>query len=215
MNKNCAFTICTQSYKGLAETLRDSFLKYNDDFDFYIIFCDGETEREKKIISGNEIVALGNEKYEELAFKYNVTEFCTCIKPFGFTYFFNKGYETVAYFDPDIMFFSRFNELYEDYSVFLTPHILNVESKIKNDWGQEQFLKYGVYNCGFVALRNDDNGTLVAKWWSEQLLSKAFADPVGGMYTDQKWMDMIPSFVELSRINIIKNYGCDFAPWNY
>ncbi len=215
MNKNCAFTICTRSYIGLAETLKNSYLENNEDFDFYIIFCDGETESEKQIISGNEITGLGKDKYEELAFKYNVTEFCTCLKPFGFLFFFNKGYDKVAYFDPDIMFFSRFNELYEDYSVFLTPHIINVNSKFINDWGQEQFLKYGVYNCGFIGLNNDENGKFVAKWWSEQLLTKAFADPVGGMYTDQKWIDMVPSFIDLKRINIIKNYGCDFAPWNY
>lgn len=215
MNKNCAFTICTRSYIGLANTLKHTFLKYNEEFDFFIILCDGETNQSESIISGCEIVSLGKEKYEELAFKYNVTEFCTCIKPFGFSFFFRKDYKTVAYFDPDIMFFSRFNELYDDYSVYLTPHIINPQAKTKNDWEQEQFLKYGVYNCGFVGLCNDYSGRLVAKWWSEQLLSKAFVDPAGGLYTDQKWMDMVPSFIDLTRINVIKNMGCDFAPWNY
>lgn len=215
MNKNCAFTICTKSYLGLAETLKDSFLRYNESFDFYIIFCDGELNEQKGVVSGKKVVGLGDDKYDELAFKYNVTEFCTCIKPFGFTYFFDKKYVTVAYFDPDIMFFSRFNELYEDYSVFLTPHILNVKSKVKNDWGQEAFLKYGVYNCGFVGLKNDECGKFVAEWWGGQVLTKSFAEPLEGMYTDQKWMDMVPSFIDLSRINVIKNYGCDFAPWNY
>lgn len=214
MAKNCAFTICTRSYIGLAKALKESFMKYNEDFDFFIIFSDLDSNESDDLLSGCEIIGLGKEKYEELAFKYNVTEFCTCIKPFGFTFFFNKGYETVAYFDPDIMFFSRFNELYENYSVFLTPHILNPTS-MKNDWGQEKFLKYGVYNCGFVGLRNDEDGRFVAEWWGNQLLFKAFSDSAGGMYTDQKWMDMVPSFISLSKICVIKNWGCDFAPWNY
>ena len=40
MNENCAFTICTRSYIGLAKTLRNSFLKCNSNFDFYIIISD-------------------------------------------------------------------------------------------------------------------------------------------------------------------------------
>ena len=90
MNKNCAFIMCTKSYIGFAETLKDSFLKYSEDFDFYIIFYDGKLDEQKSIISGKNVVGLGDDKYDELAFKYNVTEFCICIKPFGFTYFFNK-----------------------------------------------------------------------------------------------------------------------------
>jgi len=40
MKMNCAFTICTKSYRGLAETLKNSFLKFNENFDFYIIYID-------------------------------------------------------------------------------------------------------------------------------------------------------------------------------
>ena len=64
-------------------------------------------------------------------------------------------------------------------------------------------------------MKNDDDGRLVARWWGKKLLEKAFADSVSGIYTDQKWIDMVPSFINLSRIHIIKNPGCDFAPWNY
>lgn len=218
MNKKCAFTICTRSYLGLADTLRNSFLKFNEDFDFYIIFADfvdNELDFDY-VLSAKTVMNIEDSKFYEMAFKYNVTEFCTSIKPFGHLYFFEKGYDSVFYFDPDILFYSRFNEIYEErYSVYLTPHVVNMTPKIRNDWGQEDFLKYGTFNCGFVGFRNDAIGKKVVVWWADQLKNKAFADSDKGLYTDQKWMDIIPAFVDLGKICVIKNLGCDFAPWNY
>ena len=218
MKKHCAFTICTRSYIGMANALRNSFLLYNEEFDFYVIFAD-YVESEvypEYVLSAKNVMNLPEKKFLEMAFKYNVTEFCTSVKPFGHLFFFNKGYDSAFYFDPDILFFSRFNEIYQvNSSVYLTPHIVKPLPKIKNSWEQEQFLKYGTFNCGFVGFRNNETGKKIAYWWAEQLKEKAFSDSDSGLYTDQKWMDLVPSFVDLNEICIIRNLGCDFAPWNY
>ena len=108
MNKNCIFTICAKNYIGLAQTLEKSVKKYNNNVDFYIIVAD-EFNREEKTILGNnifiakEILNIDETLWINMSFKYNLTEFCTCIKPFTIEYFFTqKGYETVCYLDPDI-----------------------------------------------------------------------------------------------------------------
>jgi hypothetical protein len=217
--KNCAFTICTRSYLGLALTLKQSFLKYNDNFDFYIIIADDDKTiiPNEYILNAKEIMNLSNTLFMEMAFKYNVTEFCTSIKPFGFDYFFNKKYPLVAYFDPDIYFYSQFTELYDNkfFSIYLTPHILFVELHHSGEWQEEEFLKVGVYNCGFIAMRNNKISNEIVRWWKEKLITKSFVDIESGIYTDQHWIDFIPSFVNQQDVLIIRNMGTNLAPWNF
>lgn len=40
MNEDCAFTICTRSYIGLAKVLKNSFLSVHSNFDFKIFVVD-------------------------------------------------------------------------------------------------------------------------------------------------------------------------------
>lgn len=169
----CAFTICTKSYIGLATTLKKSFLKYNPNFDFYFIIVDPIDDLifdQTNIIQAKKIMGISEVEFYQMAFKYNVTEFCTSIKPFGFEYFFNKGYKLVSYFDPDIYFYDKFSELYEykNISVFLTPHILNMKLAGSGECTEENFLKYGIYNCGFIAFINNENTKTFITWWKKK-----------------------------------------------
>lgn len=216
-SKYCAFTICTRSYLGLALTLKKSFMKFNEGFDFKIIFADYSEESKEVdgVIDAKMVVGSDDGDYLSMAFKYNLTEMCTAIKPFGFRYLFARGYEKVLYFDPDILFFSRFDDVYSEYSVYLTPHILKMFPKDDGAWTDETFLNFGIFNCGFVGLANDKYGNDISKWWANVLKEKAYSDVEDGLYTDQKWMDLIPALIPNDRINIIKNPGCDVAPWNF
>lgn len=216
MNK-CAFTICTNSYIGIAETLRDSFLKHNQSYDFFIVVADDEEKSEKEYIcAAKTAMNLSEEKYYEMAFKYNVTEFCTSIKPFAFQYFLNAGFELAIFLDPDIMVYSSFDELEtHTASIYLTPHITEIEPRIKNEWPQEFFLRFGVFNCGFIAFRNDDEAQKILHWWGEKLKDFSFSDTDTGIYTDQKWIELLSGFSDIGQVYIIKNLGYDVAPWNF
>ena len=216
--KKVAFTICTYSYVGIANALKNSFLEYNSDYDFVIVLADWYDKADgNNLISCKQVMAVSDEKFAEMAFKYNIAEFCTSIKPHAFSYFFGKQYDLAVYLDPDILFYSKLGEVRaeEKYSVYLTPHITKMMPSIENEWKQESFLKYGIFNCGFVALRNDETGKKISNWWSEILKDKAFSDEYDGLYTDQKWMDIIFSFIDIRQIKIISDIGYDVAPWNY
>ena len=72
------------------------------------------------------------EKWNEMSFKYNLTEFCTSIKSMCFSYLFDqKKYEKGIFFDPDILIFNSLDFVFDSltsYSIVLTPHVLNVNS---------------------------------------------------------------------------------------
>lgn len=215
--KKCAFTICSNSYLGIAETLRNSFLEHNLDADFIIIIADYFDDcKGEYIISASVAMNLDNAQFLDMAFKYNVTEFCTAIKPYGFDYLFSIGYDRVVYLDPDIMVFSSLDAVWErNASIYLTPHITKIQPKIKNTWTQEFFLKFGIFNCGFVGISNDTNGKTVVNWWKEKLYNLSFADTEIGIYTDQKWMEYVFNFINLEDILVINDMGYDLAPWNF
>ncbi len=217
MKNRCAFTICTRSYIGLAEALKSSFTEYNSDYDFFIVIADYEIGFSDKsyVLDAKEVMGVEEPLFYRMAFQYNVTEFCTSIKPFTMKWAFRKGYELAIYLDPDILAFSSFDEIDDSHSVYLTPHMLDMFPKAYRRWKEPELTMCGVYNCGFAAIRNDSTGNLVADWWSEKLKDGAFSDIDKGMYTDQKWMDYIACFIDTASIKIIKDPGYDVAPWNF
>ena len=90
--KNCAFTIVAKNYIGLAQILEKSFLLYNQDVDFKIFVADelfdvSENSLPNNVYEAKKILKnVPEEQWYEMAFKYNLTEFCTSIKPFIFSY---------------------------------------------------------------------------------------------------------------------------------
>lgn len=218
MKMNCAFTICTKSYRGLAETLKNSFLKFNENFDFYIIYIDDLENENNSLIKITDIMYeyISANKFYEMAFKYDLTEFCTSVKPFIIRNFLEKKYELVIYLDPDICFYSKFNEILDNSkSIYITPHINTAEEKYSGDDAESNILQYGIYNCGFIGFRNTSVSINILKWWSLRLLEQCYADSEHGLFTDQKWIDFLPAIVSDKDLMIIHNLGCNLAPWNF
>ena len=218
MNKNCAFTICTKSYQGLAKVLQNSFLKFNDGFDFFIIYIDDLDNINNVAVSITDIRKkyLSEEKFFEMAFKYDLTEFCTSIKPFSIQFFLEKGYELAVYLDPDICFYSKFEEILDvTKSIYITPHIVTCETQYSGDDEESNILRYGIYNCGFIAFRKTNISKQILEWWMYRLLDACYAAPEYGLFTDQKWIDFLPALVSSDELFIIKNIGCNVAPWNF
>src|SRR5882757_167696 len=119
MNKNVVFTICAKNYIGLAQILGNSLKKVNPDVDYYIFVADELSEVNDITIPENVIECkyalkdfVDSDKWNEMAFKYSLTEFCTSIKAFCFKYLFEtKKYEKVIFLDPDIYVFSTFDDI--------------------------------------------------------------------------------------------------------
>lgn len=214
MAKNVAFTICAKNYLAQALTLQESFKKYNNEADFYIYLSDAVAgEKLPEVVTMDESWIPN---WESMAFKYDVIEFSTSIKPFSINHLFNKGYDKVVYLDPDICVFNSLDVVYgslDDKSIMLTPHrcelIVNYEGPIS----ECTVSNVGVYNLGFIGLRNDKVGQSVTKWWMERLAYYCYNSTVEGMFVDQKWMDFVPGFYP-NDVLISQNLGLNVALWN-
>ena len=212
---NCTFTICAKNYLAQALTLRESFLKHNPSLNFFIFLADKIDGVED--VDG--VVALDKSwipDWVNMAFKYDVIEFNTSIKPFCFGKLFKEGYEKVIYLDPDIYVTRPLDYIYEclnNKSVVLTPHYCDIEEHFDGAVSEETFNKVGIYNLGFCALKNDKVGLEIAKWWQNRLQYKCYSQRSEGLFVDQKWMDYIPAFFPQATC-VSSHHGMNVAIWN-
>lgn len=214
------FTIVARNYLPFAKTLGDSIKATNDNVDFVIFLVDPVSE---SIVAANEkhkIVEtsnLGIKHYLQMAFKYDITEFSTALKPFLFNYLIRSGYEKVLYLDPDIYVYSslvRITEALDKYSVVLSPHICCINNgSEKGATSEEDLLFCGVFNLGFIGIKNNLDGRSVVEWWMEKEFDKGFCDRSLSLFVDQKWMNFIPCFLG-DRLLVSRDPGVNMAVWN-
>jgi hypothetical protein len=222
--KECVFTICANNYLGLALVLQQSLIKENPDLSFFIFIAD-EPLKEVNLYPENVIVSKValqpylRDEWEEMAFKYNITEFCTSIKPFCFKYMFEEmGFDKIIYLDPDIYVFSTLKTILTDldsHKVLLTPHITTCDVEFRGSRAEKGLLTTGVYNLGFLGLRKSIEVDKLLNWWGERLKTQCFIDVADGYFTDQRWMDFLPSFFSSSVVSVSRNIGLNVAPWNF
>ncbi len=227
------FTSITASYMAKARVLCETLKKFNKDAIFVLSIADSipesvdlKNELFDHVIMADTLDSIGNKNI--FFFKHTVTELCTALKPFialEIIKRFNAG--KIIYLDPDIAVFSELSELesmLDKYSMIFTPHQLQPEDEdhyIRHN--EILFLKRGTYNLGFFAVKADGEGVRFLNWWSSRLLNYCFDDNYEllealekkgllGMFTDQKWIDLVPSFFD--NYHILKDPGYNVCTWN-
>jgi hypothetical protein len=113
----------------------------------------------------------------------------------------------VTYLDGDLFFFESPAVIYDelgDAAVAIIPHRYTAKlAKLR---------KFGIYNVGWVGVRNDPEGVAVIGWWRERCIEWCHDYVDEGRFADQGYLD---SFSRLSgRVKVIENVGANLAPWN-
>lgn len=211
----CAFTICSKNYLAQAITLKESFVKNNENCPFFIFLAD----RPSQEVQSLDLVLLDESwipKWKEMAFKYGVIEFNTSIKPFCINKLFKDGFQKVVYLDPDIYVVRPLEVIYsylDDYDCVLSPHFCYLQQQFQGAVSETQISSQGLYNLGFGAFKNSNVGRKIINWWMDRLETNCYGDTLNGMFVDQKWMDFIPLFYP-DNVLVTKNAGINTAIWN-
>jgi hypothetical protein len=72
--------------------------------------------------------------------------------------------------------------------------------------------KYGTYNVGLLAFKNNKDGNSVLEWWALKCIEWCRDYPEKGKYADQGYLD---NFANLTKeLRILTNPGFNLAPWN-
>ncbi|MBA3580928.1 MAG: glycosyl transferase [Gammaproteobacteria bacterium] len=160
---------------------------------------------------------LGIPDFVGWAFCHNIVELSTAIKPFVLKKLLARDdCAGVIYLDPDMVVFSRLEEVLlalKDFNIALTPHQTSPEKSLVAIMDNEICsLKHGIYNLGFIAVSPTDIGKTFANWWAERLYYFCRDEIPNGLFTDQRWIDLAPAFFE--GVHILRSSRFNVAPWN-
>jgi lipopolysaccharide biosynthesis glycosyltransferase len=204
-----------------AKTLGDSLKKTNPEIQYFIGLVDrleGITFSEDHSLPYTllEVHQIGISQFDQMCEDYNITELNTAVKPYFFSYFFNKykQAEKVIYFDPDIIIYQHLTQLLKklDYhSAVVTPHICSPIEDTKTP-NELHHLNTGVFNLGFCAFRRSTASLDFITWWELKLRDECKISLCEGLFVDQNWMNFVTLFLPDTYIE--KDLGYNVAYWN-
>jgi len=211
------FTIVSRNYLHFALNLMASVGVHMPTARRLIVLCDA-TDSLPPPPSGVEyigVVDLGIPHLDRMAVQYTILELNTAIKPFVFTHLLaEESADRIIYFDPDIQLYGSGEPLLkrlETAEVVLTPHLTAplADDKHPSDLA---ILQSGTYNLGFLALRRSAQTRGLVQWWASKLERDCVVDIARGLFTDQKWMDLVPGFC--AHTHVERHAGWNVAYWN-
>lgn len=216
------YTSININYLAKARVLAESVKIHNPNSKFTVVLLD-ETpegfnieEEDFDNIFFIEDLDIPVENLDLWIYTHSVVELCTAVKGQALVKLLEEGNDKCVYLDPDIAVFDpldELDELLDKYSVILTPH--QTDPNIENEHiidNEICSLRHGVYNFGFYAVKNSSEGLRFAKWWRDMLLSFCYDDIPNGLFTDQKWGDIVPSLFD--EVLVLRNPGYNVATWN-
>ena len=216
-----AFTICSINYLAQARTLGDSLRQTNPGYQYIIGLVDklSEAHLPADLVPDYpmiEVDKIGIPNFAAMCDRYDITELNTAVKPFFIDYFYQQhpNADAVIYFDPDIIVFQPLHELnraLRTYSLVLTPHTCSPTP----DWerpNEQHHLSTGIFNLGFIGLRNDDTARHFVNWWKDRLVYECRIDLCEGLFVDQHWVNFAPVYYDNVLIDHHKGYNA--AYWN-
>ena len=218
----CCFTSFTYAYLGRARTLLSTLRAAHPDWAVCAAVVDEPPPGtdETDLLAGFDLVLrlddLGIPRARAWLFKHDVVEACTAVKASAMLRLMDAGYSAVVYLDPDIAVFHPLDTVLtalDGAAIVLTPHQAspNRNACVMGD-NELVSLRLGTYNLGFIAVRSVRAGRGFAEWWAAQLLRACYDDPAAGLFTDQKYIDLVPGLFD--GVAILRDPGCNVASWN-
>ena len=219
------YTSFTFSYLSRARVLAESLRRHHPDWVIWAgitdlppegLDFDLTQEPFDRVLWTHEIFG---ETTEGWLFGHDIVEACTAVKGRMLQLLLDEpDCEQVFYLDPDIAVFAPLDPMVAALrtpgtSILLTPHqLVPDDSDLAIRDNEIGSLGYGVFNLGFIAVRADDTGRRFAAWWAARLSKWCHDDVAAGLFTDQKWCNLIPCFFD--GVQICRDAGCNVASWN-
>lgn len=220
--KVACFTSASYNYMDRVRVLFETVREFHPEWKTCLCLVDQEpvnfqlywdTENIDQVVKA---VDLAIPEFASWAFEHDIIELCTAVKGQMLCELLEQGFDKVVYLDPDTALFGRLDEvidLLDHHSSVLTPHQVTPDTVrsaiIDNEMGS---LKYGIFNLGFVAVSNAEEGRRFARWWRDRLIEFCFDEIDRGLFTDQKWCNHAPVF--FPDLAILRHRGYNVASWN-
>lgn len=209
-------TIVARNYAAQARVLHESVAEHDAAIHRVTLVIDG-TDDDRSIPGLGEVLIpsdlpIPRRELEHMMLIYSVMELATALKPALLRMLVTRSGRPALYLDPDIQVFSTLSGIVDDaaaHGIVITPHTLEQLPRDGLRHSEQTIMLAGMYNLGFIAVA--PTAVRFLDWWHERLLTDAVSDPGAGLFTDQRWIDWVPS---LFPVVISRNPGDNVAYWN-
>ena len=210
------YTICTQSYLAYAAVLAESLAQHHGGLRLAVLVTDADASTklafDADLILPTDLPLGDPDEYHRMATIYDVVELATALKPWVFQYFLDRSGEPVVYLDPDIQVFAPLHDIGElaaKHGIVLNPHTTQPLPRDGKMPSERELLIAGTYNLGFLAV--GPAGRPFLDWWAERLRRDCLNAVEDGLFVDQRWIDLVPSYFDHA---VLRDPGCNVAYWN-
>lgn len=215
------FTIVSRNYLAYALTLMQSVAAQHPDSKRYLCLADQRADDPVLCTDLFETVTIDQlalPDFDAFVFRYDIMELNTAVKPYMFEWLrMHHPQAGLVYLDPDIYVQQPLQDVAQAFAdgklAVLTPHL---NAPLPDDGGfpsELSLMRTGAYNCGFVAINAAHPGSAaLIDWWSRKLEFGCFVDLDAGLFTDQKWMDLVPGL--FPDVCVLRHDGYNVAYWN-
>jgi len=208
--RSAIFTVCNLAYLSKALVLAESLIKFGQQkLRIYIFDRKVAVDLPTDLADFFWVEDIGLENIYQYAFKYDIVEFSTSLKPW-ITLKLLEEHEKVVFLDPDTCLFSNLDGLWDElntHDIILTPHYVTPHTD-----GDIGMLRFGSFNLGFYAVSNTSEARRFITWWNERCLEHCYFETQFGLSTDQKWVSIAPCFFPTLHVSF--NLGYNVAFWN-
>ena len=212
----CSFTVCNVAYLYKALSLAESYYNHvGEKINIFLFDKQRDLGDISEIANIFWIEDLNIENLQQLAFKYDIIEFSTSLKPF-LTMHLLKSHEKVIFFDPDTFLFDNIDSiinLLDTEEIVVTPHYITPQQRgTELSQSDTAMMRFGSFNLGFFAIRKSEESLRFLKWWDERCQDLCYLETQFGIATDQKWVSIAPCF--FPSLHISFDLGLNVAFWN-
>jgi len=116
--------------------------------------------------------------------------------------------EWLVYLDADLYFFRPLESYLENFdhaNVIIAPHRHFA-------WNRKRLSKFGKFNVGLVAFRNNKDGLAALNYWADSCVDWCSDIPEDGKYADQRYLENFSKVA--SGVVEDDRKGVNVAPWN-
>lgn len=213
-----ACTVVSKNHLSYARVACESFKRHHPGARFVVGLADrveGEFSPDREPFELIELERLPVPDLSRFCFQYDVLELNCAAKPYLLRHVVQqRETSAVLYLDADTFVYRELTEaltLLERHSILLTPHLMAEAREDGRKPGERHIMESGVYNAGFLGLRNDAHTGRFLDWWSQRVYDKCIRDTRQGLFVDQRWLDLVPGLFE--GVHILREAAYNLGHW--
>jgi hypothetical protein len=164
-----------------------------------------------------EVHELNIPQFEKMYKQYTTLELVCAVKSFYTEHLFRLyNPDQIIFMDCDVLIFDSLGYIESElnnFSILLSAHVTKPFPNDGRKPEEKTILKTGMFNAGFYAARNDENGKNFIGWWKERMIDQCYERPKEGLNADQKWLNFLPFYFK--GVKVVEHPGCNLAYWNF